>query len=182
MSVDVGKRLQAVRTLNGWSQRELAKRAGVTNSTISVIEQGRVSPSVSSLKKVLDGIPMSLADFFNLDFEQSPQTFFTAAEMPNVGGGEINLQLLGSSKRNRRMTLTRGCYPPGADTGEERLSCEGEVAGLVVAGELEVSVGSETQVLKPDEGFYFEGHRPHRFRNLGTVDCLVITVHTPATV
>ena len=35
MEIDVGARLQAVRKLNGLSQRELAKRVGVTNSTIS---------------------------------------------------------------------------------------------------------------------------------------------------
>ncbi|MCO3708189.1 helix-turn-helix transcriptional regulator, partial [Pseudomonas aeruginosa] len=33
--MDVGARLQTIRKLKGLSQRELAKRAGVTNSTIS---------------------------------------------------------------------------------------------------------------------------------------------------
>jgi transcriptional regulator with XRE-family HTH domain len=76
LSIDVGTHLRAVRTMYGLSQRELAKRAGVTNGLISLIEQNRVSPSVSSLKKVLDGIPMSLADFFTLDLGSSPQVFF----------------------------------------------------------------------------------------------------------
>ena len=39
MSLDVGARLKVVRKKRGLSQRELAKRAGVTNSTISLIEQ-----------------------------------------------------------------------------------------------------------------------------------------------
>ena len=54
MANDVALRLKAVRQMHGLSQRELAKRAGVTNGMISLIEQGRVSPSVASLKKVLD--------------------------------------------------------------------------------------------------------------------------------
>jgi len=37
--LDVGERLQSIRKLKGLSQRELAKRAGVTNSTISMIEK-----------------------------------------------------------------------------------------------------------------------------------------------
>ena len=45
MTIDVGAHLKAVRTMYGLSQRELAKRAGVTNGTISLIEQNRVSPS-----------------------------------------------------------------------------------------------------------------------------------------
>lgn len=61
---DVGARLRHLRERHGLSQRELAKRAGVTNSTISLIEQNRVSPSVASLSKVVGGLPMTMAEFF----------------------------------------------------------------------------------------------------------------------
>ena len=61
---ELGARLRAVRQMQGLSQRELAKRAGVSNAIISLIEQNRTSPSVGLLKKVLAGVPMSLADFF----------------------------------------------------------------------------------------------------------------------
>ena len=81
MSLDVGTHLKAVRQMYGLSQRELAKRAGVTNGLISLIEQNRVSPSVSSLKKVLDGIPIALADFFTLDLAGKPEVFFPRAEL-----------------------------------------------------------------------------------------------------
>ncbi|MGX9080005.1 helix-turn-helix domain-containing protein, partial [Klebsiella pneumoniae] len=55
--MDIGHRLKAVRTKAALSQRELAKRSGVTNGFISQIEKNQVSPSVSSLRKVLEGIP-----------------------------------------------------------------------------------------------------------------------------
>ncbi len=57
MSVDVGNRLRHVRLAHKLSQRELAKRAGVTNSTISLIESNASNPSVGALKRILDGIP-----------------------------------------------------------------------------------------------------------------------------
>ena len=44
--MDVGERLQSIRRLKGLSQRELAKRAGVTNSTISMIEKNSVAANV----------------------------------------------------------------------------------------------------------------------------------------
>ena len=62
--LDIGGRLRALRAAHGLSQRTLAKRAGVTNATISLIESGRMNPSVGALKRVLDGIPVSLTDFF----------------------------------------------------------------------------------------------------------------------
>ena len=58
MEFDVGARLRAIREMHGLSQRELAKRAGVSNASVSLIEQNKSSPSVGSLKKVLDGIPI----------------------------------------------------------------------------------------------------------------------------
>ena len=99
LSIDVGAHLRAVRTLYGLSQRELAKRAGVTNGLISLIEQNRVSPSVSSLKKVLDGIPMSLAEFFTLDLGSSPQVFLPGRRTPRLG-------------RSRRYVPPRRGAPP----------------------------------------------------------------------
>lgn len=62
---DVGLRLQAVRKSRGLSQRELARRAGMTNSNLSLVEQGKISPSVSTLEKIVVAIPMSLAEFFS---------------------------------------------------------------------------------------------------------------------
>ena len=52
--MDIGHRLKAVRTKAALSQRELAKRSGVTNGFISQIEKNQVSPSVASLRKVLE--------------------------------------------------------------------------------------------------------------------------------
>lgn len=178
----VGARLKAVRKMHGWSQRELAKRAGVTNATISLIEQGRVSPSVGSLKKVLDGISMSLADFFAFDIDDNPQVFFRAGEMPNVGSGPIEYRLLGAGYGKRQMSILYETYPPGQDTGPELLSHEGEEGGIVVAGQLEVTVGAEVALLGPGDGYYFNSRRPHRFRNPGDSDCILVTANSPPSV
>ncbi|MCW8128275.1 cupin domain-containing protein [Microbulbifer halophilus] len=179
---DVGARLKMVRKMHGWSQRELAKRAGVTNATISLIEQGRVSPSVGSLKKVLDGIPMSLAEFFTLQFDDKSQVFFRADEMPNVGTGPIRYRLLGASNSSRDMSILYETYPPGEDTGPELLSHEGEEGGILISGRLEVTVGGEVAVLGPGDGYYFNSRRPHRFRNPGDCDCVLVSANSPPSV
>ncbi|SDK26534.1 cupin domain-containing protein [Microbulbifer yueqingensis] len=178
-SVDVGARLRSVRLMRGWSQRELAKRAGVTNATISLIEQGRVSPSVGSLKKVLDSIPMSLAEFFSLQLDDSPSVFFRAEDMPDVGTGAVGHRLLAAGHSNREMSILYETYPPGGDTGPEMLSHSGEEGGIVVSGQLEVTVGAEVAVLGPGDGYYFSSRRPHRFRNPGDCDCILVSANTP---
>ena len=58
--VDLGPLLRRVREERGLSQRQLAKRAGISNATISLIESNAVNPSVGALKRVLDAVPIGL--------------------------------------------------------------------------------------------------------------------------
>jgi transcriptional regulator with XRE-family HTH domain len=181
VTTDVGGQLKTVRMMYGLSQRELAKRAGVTNGTISLIEQNRVSPSISSLKKVLEGIPMSLAEFFTLDLHTSPQVFYSQDELADIGDGEVSLRLVAAKRPNRAMTIMQERYGPGADTGTDMLSHKGEEGGIVLSGKVELTVGGQTRVLGPGDAYYFTSAVPHRFHNLGPEPCEIISACTPPT-
>lgn len=165
--------------MRGLSQRELAKRAGVTNSTISLIEQNRVSPSVGSLRKVLDGLPMTLADFFTFDFERPQSNFYSRDELVEMGSDETSMRLVAASKRDRAMSILHEFYPPGADTGPEAITHRGEEGGVVIRGSIEITIGGETRILGPGEAYYFETHLPHRFRNRGKEVCEIVSACTP---
>jgi len=180
MSIDVGARLRSVRTTFGLSQRELARRAGVTNGLISLIEQNRVSPSISSLKKVLDGVPMSLAEFFTLDLSDAPQAFFGTNELVERGNAEVSLRLVAAQRPGRQLTVLHERYAAGAATAEEMLAHRGEEAGVVIRGRIELTVGGATRVLGPGEAYYFASQLPHRFRNGGREACEIISACTPA--
>jgi transcriptional regulator with XRE-family HTH domain len=89
LSIDLGNRLRFVRTQHGLSQRQLAKRTGVTNSTISLIESNQSNPSVGALKRILDGIPIGLAEFFAIEPQISKQAFYQAEELVEIGRGRF---------------------------------------------------------------------------------------------
>jgi transcriptional regulator with XRE-family HTH domain len=180
--LDVGLRLQSIRKLRGLSQRELAKRAGVTNSTISMIEKNSVSPSISSLKKVLAGIPMSLVEFFSSEAEQDnpAQVVYRADELTDLSSGAVCMKLVGKAHPSRAITFLDETYPGGADTGPEMLVHEGEEAGLVVLGQLELTVDGEVYVLDTGDSYYFESCKPHRFRNPFQGPARLISATTPA--
>ena len=179
MSIDVGERLRNVGVTFGLSQRALARRAGVTNGLISLIEQNRVSPSVSSLKKVLDGVPMTLAEFFTLDMAAAPKAFFGADELTELGNDQVSLRLVAAQRAGRQLTLLHERYAPGAETGDEMLSHRGEEAGVVVKGRIELTLAGVTRVLTAGEAYYFSSHLPHRFKNVGREPCEIISASTP---
>lgn len=190
MAIDIGKRLKAVRQASGLSQRELANRSGLTNGAVSQIEQNKSSPSVASLKSLLDAIPMSLSDFFSEVEEDAASRYFYRADeftelSPQDAGlhgdrANVSLRQLGHAARHS-LQMLHEVYPPGADTGEDMLKHAGEEVGIVISGAIEVTVDGQSCVLNAGDGYLFASTLPHRFRNLGTSDCVVVSACTPPT-
>jgi transcriptional regulator with XRE-family HTH domain len=179
VSVDVGARLRYVRMRHGLSQRALAKRAGVTNSSISLIEANEVNPSVGVLKRILDGIPIGLSEFFAMEPERPRQAFYQAEELVEIGRGGISYRQVGENLFGRALQILKERYEPGTDTGRVPLVHEGEEGGIVLSGRIEVTVGEERRILGPGDAYYFESNRPHRFRCVGPNPCEVVSACTP---
>ncbi len=191
MEFDVGERLKRHRKAKGLSQRQLAARAGVTNGMISMIEQNHTSPSISSLKKILEALPLTLGEFFAEGQAQEERCFFrhedlhvvrTSAIHGSDGDGPVSglqIRLVGASGQHG-LQMLHETYEPGADTGEPYRH-DAEEAGIVVEGQLEVTVGDQVQVLGPGDAYIFDSRLPHRFRNTGTVRCRLVSAVTPPT-
>ena len=184
--MDIGHKLRTIRKLRGLSQRELASRAGLTNGTISLIEQNKTSPSVASLKCLLDAIPISMAEFF-VTFEDANPTkyFYTAQEFTEIAPMQsdgnpqlLSLRQLGNTQ-NHTLQVLHERYAPGSDTGPEFLSHDAEEAGVVIKGQIEITVDAEVRVIGPGGGYLFNSRLPHRFRNIGDVECEIISACTP---
>ena len=49
-----------------------------------------------------------------------------------------------------------------------------------IQGQVEVTVGEQVHLLAPGDGYYFDSRTPHRFRNVGEQECVLISANTPA--
>jgi transcriptional regulator with XRE-family HTH domain len=177
---EVGERLRALREAFGLSQRALARRSGVANGLISMIELNRTSPSVATLKKILDGIPMTLADFFTGNVPTNEeQVIYRADELLEIGRNGISYRQVGRSLHRRALQLLHERLDPGADSGVDMLRHESEESGVVIRGKLELTVGGQTHLLGPGDAYYFDSRLPHRFRNVGSDVCEVVSACTP---
>ena len=125
----VGQRLRALRLRAGLSQRELARRAAVSNATISMIEADRVSPSVSALRQVLSALGVGIADFFAAPEPQGEQVVYRAAELTEIAGGPVSYRQVGANLKGRALQMIHERYKPGAQSGTKMLSHQGEEAG-----------------------------------------------------
>ncbi len=144
ISSDTGIRLKLLRELAGLSQRELAKRAGMTNSSISTIEQGAVSPSVQSLARILSALSISLPDFFAFSYESGNKASNTSSS------AGLNTQII---------------ILPACSVGKFSVPVTG-VSGVVVRGGLTlVQLGGATRTLAQGESFCVPAGQLFRFDN-----------------
>lgn len=65
--MDVGKRVRQLRKIHNITTIELSKQCGISQSTISKLENGNRIPDVPTLEKICKALNMTLADFFSLE-------------------------------------------------------------------------------------------------------------------
>jgi transcriptional regulator with XRE-family HTH domain len=186
---DIGARLKAMRSAAGLSQRQLAERANVPHAQISNVEKNKVSPSISTLRRILSGVGVSMADFFEPEREVPPGPFFEADQLLDLtskiavnaigeGSGRMAFRQIGDA-RSHNLQILHEVYEPGADTGETLLQHPSSEGGYVVEGELEVTVDAEVRVLRAGEAYLFDSRQPHRFRNPSDNRTIVISACSP---
>lgn len=189
---DVGPRLREHRERAGLSLRELARRLEVSPSAISQIETGKSRPSVSTLYAIVSELGMSLDELFGGPKPASPSP--DAAEPTAVvrrrparqaEAGERHVQRadsraafeLESGVRWERLTpgpdhdsdFLYVTYDVGGASSEGNRSIRhsGHEYGLILSGQLEVTVGFEHYVLGPGDSISFDSTVPHRLANNG---------------
>lgn len=175
----VGSRLKAVREAAGLSQRELAKRAGVTNATVSMIEQETHAPSLASLHRLLTSIPISLADFFALPVSQKNALFYDEGDLAVVSRGAADLRVLAGERREKKLQMFIERYKPGAGTGDDPIVFDGETAVIVIEGTIEVEADGEVRRLTKGAGYQLFGRVPYRLRNVGKTMAIIACACTP---
>lgn len=177
--IDIGTRLRQLRKSAGLSQRELAQKSGVTNAMISLIETDRTNPSVGTLKNILDGLSVSLGDFFAMPEEAEQKAFYTSDDLVEIASGRISYRQVGADLRGRTLQILHERLAPGADTGKAKLSHDAQEGGVVLKGNVELTVGSQKRVLRSGDAYYFDSRIPHRFRNVGDDECEIVSACTP---
>lgn len=175
----VGARLKAVREEAGMSQRELAKRAGVTNSTVSLIEADSHAPSLASLHRILNAIPISIADFFTLPISKQNVMVYEAQDLAVVSRGKVDMRVLGGERRDKKLQMFIEHYSPGTDTGKVAIKHDGETAAYILEGVVELETDEGTRRIEAGGGFQIFGSQPYRLKNIGKTVAVVACAVTP---
>lgn len=186
MSFDTGARLKAEREARKLSQRQLAAADQRDGCHDLNNQADRTSPSIATMKKILSGLNMPLSAFFAEDEPTETKWHFTREDFREISprGSEIDPKvkfLRFGNATDSALLMLHEHYAPGADTGPNSYSHNSEEAGIVISGQIELTVGQETRTLKAGEAYHFNSRIAHRFRNPGPDECVLVSACTPPT-
>ena len=173
-----GQRFRRLRTRRGLSLAQVARATKVSVGFLSALERGQMRSSISTLRRI--------ARFYRTNILS---LFETAAENPRlVRPGQrkvlettpgVRMELLAWGQTAMEPHLF--CIKPGGGSGEP-YSHEGEEFLHVLRGDFEIWLDSKEHYrLKPGDSLYFESSTPHRWKNPGRSETLVLWVNTPPT-
>lgn len=179
----LGHRMREFRKSRGWSLRFVAARAGLSIGLISLIERGRTSPSIRSLRLLAGALEVPMDRFF-LDQQAPPESTPSYVLKP---GQRRSLRLahqgmsiqIASPPNAENMQMFVVELEPGGGSGNEMDQHEGEEAGLVISGKIEFWLDQDHLVLTEGDTFQFPAKTPHRYHNPGVVPARVMWVITP---
>ena len=170
VDVAVGQRIRDLRRSRKLSLEATAARTDLSIGFLSQIERGLSSPSLRVLATIADVLGVGIAGLFGA--KETDGTGSDAIVTREQQRAELNLwrtgiskQLLSPAGSEGRLNLFLVHMEPGGSTGDELYTHDGEEAGLVIEGEMKLTVDSESWTLKQGDSFRFASRRPHRFNN-----------------
>ena len=158
----LGEKLKALRQSQGLSQRALAQLAGLTHGNLSHIEQGKISPSVLTLEKILTALNIPLASFFAM---AEPRAILAAADWASSHEAGVHWSFMEVLATLTPTYLVVHQLQPGAVQCRDFLRHRGLLAGYLVSGRLELSLDDTRYSLSPGDGFSFSHQRSFRLSN-----------------
>ena len=170
VDLEVGRRLRELRRARKLSLETVVARTDLSIGFVSQIERGLSSPSLRVLATLADVLGVGIAGLFGAtpNDDGAANGIVTRevqrAELRLWRTG-ISKQLLSPAGTESRLNLFLVHLEPGGNTGDEFYTHDGEEAGLVLEGEMILTVDAETWTLKQGDSFRFASRRPHRFSN-----------------
>ncbi|MEZ5797720.1 MAG: cupin domain-containing protein [Paracoccaceae bacterium] len=177
----LGERIRGLRKRRGLTLADLAARTRLSPGYISQIERNLAQPSIPALVSLAASLDVTVQWFFSGPGEAPVEERGYVVRARNrlridYDTGIMDELLTPKLSAQVEMILCR--LPPGSGA-KEAYSHKGDEVGLVMEGELELWVGERHFHLHAGDSCSFTSTEPHRYRNPGSVEAVVLWAISP---
>jgi len=173
---DVGAQVRALRQQRGLSLRTLAELCDLSPNTISLIERGESSPSVSTLHRLATALSVPITAFFEEHAEPVQVVLTRVAERSCSGNAHVLLESLGTGLEEQCLEPFVVTMKPGADSGQQIMVHTGQEMVYCLQGEVEYEVTDQSYRLAAGDTLLFEARLAHRWRNTAEMPATFLMV------
>lgn len=181
MKYTFGEKIRSVRERKKLTMKEVARRAGVSESLMSQIERNRISPAIDTLLRIAEVVEIDLEYLFS-DFKQKRKVnLVKASERDEYKIGDVRYERLSKTPGTGKHEI-EAYYMEVAVNGvskNEEYGHAGKELGLVLEGEGSFTIGSETYQICVGDSISFDSDVPHRVINTGEIPLRMFWVTTP---
>ena len=174
--MDIGKKIRELRIQNDLTLEALASRSELTKGFLSQVERNLTSPSISTLKDILEALGTNLSEFFHEEKEEqivfSTQDFFVDEQE-----GYTIEWIVPNAQKNEMEPILLTLHPH--QQSQELASHSGQEFGYVLRGSVTLVRGTKKYKLKARETFYINGNTEHYLYNHGSSDAVILWITTP---
>jgi transcriptional regulator with XRE-family HTH domain len=194
MPVPPGELLRALRQKNGWTLRDVSERTGLTVSTLSKVEHGKMSLTYDKMMRIATGLGIDIGVLFAAPTGQPDD----ARARPRPAGGRRSITRRGEGRLIESRNFIQQ-YPAAellhkqlvpiivevkarsrAEFGQ-LLGHAGEEFVLVIEGRLELHTELyEPVVLEKGDSIYFDSSMAHGYVAAGSERCSMLSVCSTA--
>ena len=148
----VGGRLRSLRVARRLTLRDIATRAGLSESFLSQLERGQTGATVQSLQRIAEALGIEVSDLFSGDGTQRPRIVRRDDRRP-FAWGKLGRKALLTPKPFEFLEVVVAEIEPGGSTGDAPYTHgDSEELFYVVAGTLELTLDVERGHLSSSAG------------------------------
>jgi quercetin dioxygenase-like cupin family protein/DNA-binding Xre family transcriptional regulator len=178
--IDVGARLRVLRAERSLSIRALAEKSGLNANTLSLIENGKTSPSVSTLQQVAFALQVPIAAFFETDAPRTKVVYQKAGGRPHAAFSHGTMEDMGAGLEGHGAEAFIVTLAPEAESGPDPIVHTGREFVYCLEGRIDYTVAGDTYHLEPGDSLLFEAHQPHNWVNASPIPARSLLVLCPA--
>jgi uncharacterized cupin superfamily protein len=162
---NIGQRLREVRMGRGLSIRSLAEQSDLNVNTLSLIENGHTSPSVSTLQVIAQTLQIPISTFFETNHDDNKVVYQRSGKRPHATFTHGTMEDLGAGMARFGAEPLIITLKPKADSGKTPIVHTGREFVYCLEGHINYHVEDQSYQLEQGDSLMFEAYLPHRWRN-----------------
>ena len=177
--VDVGGCLRRLREQRSLSLRALSEKSGLAINTLSLIENGKSSPSVSTLQQLAMALEIPITSLFETQIAEQQIAYVKMGRRPRANFEQGILEDLGAGASIQAVEPFVVTQAPAAGSGTQDIVHTGYEFIYCLEGQVAYTIEGHTYLLEPGDSLLFEAYLPHRWQNLSSSQSRWILVLYP---